>query len=189
MLTVLCEAKAGVAGCAVWSMVCAGGYAVAVAVRFVAEEDQMMIVTNNGQSIRFEVSDIRTMGRTAGGVRGISLKSDDLVVATGVVRADQDNLKLLVLTENGYGKKTALSEYKIQGRGGSGIKTLNITEKTGKIIGSKVVSIETEIMAMSQKSQVIRTSIESVSTLGRATQGVRIMKLRSGDSVASFTLM
>ncbi|MFT7328153.1 MAG: DNA gyrase subunit A [Crocinitomicaceae bacterium] len=160
-----------------------------LSVRFVSEEDQMMIVTQDGQSIRFEVADIRIMGRTAGGVRGISLKGEDLAVATGVVRADQNDLELLVVTKNGYGKKTPLSEYKIQGRGGSGIKTLNVTDKTGKIIGSKVFNIETEIMAMSQKSQVIRTNISSVSTLGRATQGVRLMKLRTGDSVASFTLI
>lgn len=160
-----------------------------LSVRFVEEKDQMMIVTEKGQSIRFEVSDVRTMGRTAGGVRGISLKSDDLVVATGVVRNDEDDLELLVLTKKGYGKKTPLAEYKIQGRGGSGIKTLNVTEKTGNIVGAKVVNNQIEIMAMSQKSQVIRTNINSVSTLGRATQGVRVMKLRDGDSVASFTLI
>ncbi|MFT6361177.1 MAG: DNA gyrase subunit A [Candidatus Paceibacteria bacterium] len=160
-----------------------------LSVRFVAEEDQVMIVTEAGQSIRFTVADIRTMGRTAGGVKGITLKGDDSVVGTGVVRADQEDLELLVLTENGYGKKTKLSEYKVQGRGGSGIKTLNVTDKTGKIIGSKVVNEEVEIMAMSQKSQVIRTTVDSVSTLGRATQGVRVMKLRAGDSVASFTLI
>lgn len=158
-------------------------------VKFVEEKDQVMIITESGQSIRFEVSDIRTMGRTAGGVRGITLKGDDGVVGTGVVAADQDNLELLVVTENGYGKKTPLAEYKVQGRGGSGIKTLNVTDKTGSIIGARVVSEQTEIIAMSQKSQVIRTSLESVSTLGRATQGVRLMKLREKDSVASFTLM
>lgn len=158
-------------------------------VRFAEEQDQIMIVTEKGQSIRFNVADIRTMGRTAGGVRGINLKSDDLVIGTGVVKSNQEDLELLVLTENGYGKKTPLVEYKIQGRGGSGIKTLNVTDKTGKIVGSKVVHEQAEIIAMSQRSQVIRTSIDSVSTLGRATQGVRVMKIRDGDSVASFTLM
>jgi DNA gyrase subunit A len=158
-------------------------------VRFVQEQDQIMIITTMGQSIRCNVSDIRTMGRTAGGVRGINLKGEDVVVATGVVTSEQENLELLVLTQKGYGKKTPLEEYKIQGRGGSGIKTLNVTEKTGNIIGAKVVNGEIEIIAMSQKSQVIRTTIKSVSTLGRATQGVRIMKLRDGDSVASFTLI
>jgi len=158
-------------------------------VRFAKENDQIMIVTELGQSIRFNVADIRTMGRTAGGVRGISLKGQDVVIGTGVVKSDQENLELLVVTKKGYGKKTPLSEYKIQGRGGSGIKTLNVTEKTGNIVGSRVVSNETEIIAMSQKSQVIRTTIDSVSTLGRATQGVRLMKMRDGDSVASFTLI
>jgi len=158
-------------------------------VRFAEEDDQIMIVTQLGQSIRFNVADIRTMGRTAGGVRGITLKGEDIVIGTGMVKSNQEDLELLVVTEKGYGKKTPLSEYKIQGRGGSGIKTLNVTEKTGNIVGSKVVNNEIEIIAMSQKSQVIRTTIDSVSTLGRATQGVRLMKMRDGDSVASFTLM
>ena len=122
-------------------------------------------------------------------MKGITLKGEDAVVGVGVIDPADEKVQLLVLTENGYGKKTKISEYKVQGRGGSGIKTINITTKTGKLIGAKVVSDETEIMAMSQKSQVIRTTIKSVSTLGRATQGVRIMKLRTGDSVASFTLM
>ena len=160
-----------------------------LSVRFVGEKDQVMLATQAGQSIRFNVADARIMGRTAGGVKGITLKGDDQVVALGVVASDQDNLEFLVLTENGYGKKTPLSEYKVQGRGGSGIKTLNVTAKTGKIIGSQIVNEEVEIIAMSQKSQVIRTTITSVSTLGRATQGVRVMKLRTGDSVASFTLI
>ena len=153
------------------------------------DQDQMVLVTSAGQSIRFNVSDIRTMGRTAGGVKGITLKGEDSVVGTGVVQPNQSDLQLLVVTENGYGKRTPLEEYKIQGRGGSGIKTLNVTDKTGFIIGSKVVSGETEIIAMSRNSQVIRTSLESVSVLGRATQGVRLMKLRDKDSVASFTLI
>ncbi|MCA9353199.1 DNA gyrase subunit A, partial [Patescibacteria group bacterium] len=160
-----------------------------LSVRFVSENEQVMIATAFGQSIRFKVSDIRTMGRTAGGVKGITLKKDDRVVDVGVVVEGQDELEFLVVTENGYGKKTSLAEYKVQGRGGSGIKTLNVTDKTGKLIGARVVVDEKEIMAMSQKSQVIRTSLDSVSALGRATQGVRIMKLRAGDSVASFTLM
>ncbi len=159
-------------------------------VRFVAEDDQIMIATQNGQSIRCAVSDIRTMGRTAGGVRGINLKGDDQVIGLGVVRANEENLEFLVVTENGYGKKTSLTEYKVQGRGGSGIKTLNVTDKTGKLVGAKVVGdASSEIIAMSQKSQVIRTALDSVSTLGRATQGVRIMKLRADDKVASFSLV
>ena len=160
-------------------------------VRFTHEDDQVMLITQLGQSIRFNVSDVRTMGRTAGGVKGMSLKPDDMVVGTGVVRADNtDDIDLLVITENGYGKKTPLSEYKIQGRGGSGIKTLNVTDKTGALIGGRIITTHaSELIAMSQKSQVIRTGLEAISRLGRATQGVRIMKLRDGDSVASFTLV
>ena len=160
-----------------------------LSVRFVHNDNQVIIVTQKGQSIHFIVSDIRSMGRTAGGVKGITLKEDDRVVGLGVI-SDIEKTELLVITENGYGKKTKLEEYRLQGRGGLGIKTLNVTKKTGLIIGSKVVdSQKTEIIAMSQKSQTIRTSLESVSTLGRATQGVRIMKLHIGDSVASFTLI
>ncbi len=160
-------------------------------VRFTKDGDEMMLITQLGQSIRFAVDDIRSMGRTAGGVKGMTLKPDDMIVGTGVVRTDNDNDKeLLVVSENGYGKRTDLSEYKIQGRGGSGIKTMNVTEKTGALIGARIVVGEAkEILAMSQNSQVIRTGIDSVSVLGRATQGVRIMKLRDGDSVASFTLI
>jgi DNA gyrase subunit A len=160
-------------------------------VRFTKDNDQVMLITQLGQSIRFKVSDVRTMGRTAGGVKGMTIKADDMIVGTGVVRADNENdLELLVVTENGYGKKTKLSEYKIQNRGGSGIKTLNVTEKTGALIGARIVTTETtELMAMSEQSLVIRMSIGDISTLGRATQGVRIMKLKSGDSVASFTLI
>ncbi len=162
-----------------------------LSVRFTTENDEVMLITQNGQSIRSKVSDVRTMGRTAGGVKGITLKGNDVVVGTGVVRGDNDDdLELLVLTENGYGKKTILDEYKVQGRGGSGIKTLNVTEKTGKLIGARITTKHvTELMAMSQQSQVIRTGLDSISSLGRATQGVRIMKLREGDSVASFTLV
>lgn len=158
--------------------------------RFVIEDDEIIVATQKGQSIRFKVADIRIMGRTAGGVKGISLKKGDSVVASSVINTTAADLELFVLTENGYGKKTELSDYKTQGRGGSGIKTLNVTEKTGNLIGAKVVGKDTtEIIAMSQKSQVIRTPLGSVPSLGRATQGVRIMKLRKDDSVASFTVI
>ncbi len=162
-----------------------------LSVRFTHDDDQIMMVTKNGQSIRTKVSDFRTMGRTAGGVKGMSLKGDDKVVGTGVIRAHKNtDLELLVITENGYGKKTVLDEYKIQGRGGSGIKTLNVTEKTGKLIGARIVTTEvSELMAMSEQSLVIRVPLDSIPSLGRATQGVRIMKLKGDDKVASFTLV
>lgn len=160
-------------------------------VRFTKDDDQMILATQLGQSIRFNVSDVRTMGRTAGGVKGMTIKPDDMIVGTGVIRANNsDDLELLVITENGYGKKTPLAEYKVQNRGGSGIKTLNVTDKTGALVGARIITSKvTELLAMSQKSQVIRTGLDSVSSLGRATQGVRIMKMRDGDVVASFTLV
>lgn len=159
-------------------------------VRFVQDKDEILLVSQMGQSIRTEVSGIRPMGRTAGGVRGMKLKPDDMLVGVGVIRSGEEDRELLVVTENGYGKKTKIQEYKIQGRGGMGIKTLNVTEKTGALIGAKVVGPDdSELLAISSQSQVIRTALDSVSTLGRATQGVRIMKMREGDVVASFTII
>jgi DNA gyrase subunit A len=161
-----------------------------LSVRFITDADEMMLITEAGQSIRFSSTDVRNMGRTAAGVRGIKLKDTDRVVATGVVRSEEQKLELFVLTENGYGKKTPLDEYKNQNRGGSGIKAMNVTDKTGRVIGARMVSPEvTEIIAMSQRSQVIRTKMDSVPSLGRSTQGVRVMKLRDEDKAASFTLI
>jgi len=154
--------------------------------QFIAKGDSAVIVTKKGQSIRFKESDVREMGRNAGGVRGISMGKGDIVVSAQTVVKDAKDPTLLVLMGNGYGKKTTLDEYKIQKRGGSGIKTAKITSKTGDLISAHVVTeSETEIVAISKKSQVIRTGIDEVPSLGRQTQGVRIMKLREGDSIAS----
>ena len=96
----------------------------------------------------------------------------------------------MIMTNNGYGKRTPIDEYKVQNRGGSGIKTANVTDKTGPVIGAKIVTDDdSELIAISQKSQVIRTELDSIPVLGRATQGVRIMKLREGDAIASLTLL
>jgi DNA gyrase subunit A len=126
------------------------------------------------------------MGRAAGGVRAIKLGKGDSVVGADVVKKDAKNPKLLVVSERGYGKQTDLSEYKVQGRGGSGIITMKVTDKTGQLIAGRVVTeAEEEIVAISKKSQVIRVDIKEIPTLGRSTQGVRVMKLREGDSLAS----
>lgn len=155
-------------------------------VQFVKKGDDVSLVTAEGQSIRFKESDIRAMGRSAGGVRGVRLDKGDSVVGIDIVKKEQKNPCLLILSENGYGKKTPMDEYKTQKRGGSGIKTSNVTAKTGKIMASKIVTEdEEEIVAMSKKSQVIRTELKQIPSLGRSTQGVRIMKLRDGDSIAS----
>ncbi len=159
-------------------------------VRFVYQGDEVVLVTEMGQSIRFTLDDVRAMGRTAAGVRGMRLREGDFVVGTGVIRASGGDRELLVISENGYGKRTKLEEHKLQKRGGSGIKTFNVTEKTGKLIGARITYDDVkEMIAMSKQSQVIRTKLDDIPILGRATQGVRIMKLKEGDKVASFTLI
>lgn len=161
-----------------------------LAALFVTGEDNVMLTTQNGQSIRFNNTDVREMGRTAGGVIGMKLDKGDMIVACDKVLAGVKGQELLIMTANGYGKKTKLSEYKTQKRGGSGIKTVKVTEKTGKLMVARIVTGENEeLLAVSKDSQVIRTEITSIPTLGRDTQGVRIMKLRDGDSVASFNLL
>ena len=153
---------------------------------FVSKNDDVVIATRDGQSIRFEAEDVREMGRNAAGVRVIKLGKDDAVISADVVPKDAKNPKLFVMGSNGYGKKTKLEEYKTQNRGGSGILTMNVTDKTGPLIAAKVVTDEIEEMvAMSKKSQVIRVNLNEIPTLGRSTQGVRVMKLRDGDSLAS----
>jgi len=148
--------------------------------------DEVMLATTGGQAIRFKEKDIREMGRTAGGVRGIKLKKNDEVIGVGVVKKDNKAGAFLTMSANGFGKKTALKEYKVQKRGGSGIKTAKITSKTGKLIVAKVLTgEEEELIAMSKKGQVIRTALKDISTLRRQTQGVTIMRLRAGDNIAS----
>lgn len=157
---------------------------------FVSGEDNVILTTQLGQSIRFSHDDVREMGRTAAGVIGMKLDKGDVIVAADKILAGVKGQELLIMTANGYGKKTKLSEYKTQKRGGSGIKTVKVTEKTGKLIVARVVTAESEeLLAVSKDSQVIRTEVTSIPTLGRDTQGVRIMKLRDGDSVASFNLL
>ena len=130
------------------------------------------------------------MGRTAGGVRAMKLGKADTIVGFDVVKKEtKDKAMVLVMSANGLGKKTAMKEYKVQKRGGSGIKTAKVTPKTGDIIMAKVINEESELIAMSQKGQVIRTALESVPALGRQTQGVSIMKMRAGDKVASITCL
>ncbi|MEK7175864.1 MAG: DNA gyrase subunit A [Patescibacteria group bacterium] len=148
--------------------------------------DNISIVTKEGMSIRFKESDIREMGRAAGGVRAIKLDKSDEVVGAHVIKPSWKNAHLLVISANGYGKRTELSEYKVQGRGGSGILTSKVTAKTGLVMASQVVTEEeSEVIAISKKSQVVRVALSEVPVLGRSTQGVRIMKLREGDSLAS----
>ncbi len=157
-----------------------------ISASFISKKDTVMIATKEGQSIHFESEDIREMGRNAAGVRAIKLDKNDHVISADVVSVDAKNPALFVMGANGYGKKTALSEYKVQNRGGSGILTMNVTSKTGPLISARVVTDEDEeIVAMSKKSQVIRVDLKEIPKLSRATQGVRVMKLREGDALAS----
>jgi DNA gyrase subunit A len=161
-----------------------------MAARFVDSGDSVILATNQGQSIRFKESDIREMGRTAGGVRAMKLKKGDEIIGTDIISKEDKDVTLLIMSANGFGKRSALKDYKIQKRGGSGIKTAKVTTKTGKLIVSKAITeAETELIAISKNSQVIRVDIKEVPVLGRQTQGVRIMKLREGDSIASLTCL
>jgi len=150
--------------------------------------DEIAVITSDGSAIRFKERDVRPMGRAAAGVIGIRLEKGAKVVGAEVVSAktDKKNLKLLVVMANGYGKRTEIGAYKVQKRGGKGVLTAKITSKTGEIVSAHITGPENkEIIAVSRKGVVIRTELESVSVLGRATQGVRIMKMEPGDTVAS----
>jgi len=150
-------------------------------------EDDIVLATKNGIAIRFKEDDIRPMGRSAAGVKGIRLKKDDEVVGMDVVHSQLKQYFLIVM-DNGYGKRTDINQYKVQGRGGSGIKTAQITSKTGKVVMSSILidsPEEEDLIVISRKGQVIRTAVKSISLLGRATQGVRIMCLEEDDKVAS----
>jgi DNA gyrase subunit A len=157
---------------------------------FVEKGDEVILATSDGQSIRFKESDIREMGRAAGGVRGMAIDKGDYLVNADVIRKDMKNPEFLVMTATGNGKKTPLDEYKTQKRGGSGIKTVNVTAKTGRLVIGRVITDEhTELIAISKRSQVIKVDTKAIPSLGRSTQGVKIMKPREGDSIASLTLL
>ncbi|HUT22586.1 MAG TPA: DNA gyrase subunit A [Candidatus Bipolaricaulota bacterium] len=157
--------------------------------------DQVFLVTSNGQSIRFDEKNVRAMGRSAAGVRGIRLKGEDKVIGMDVMDAKLSaGYELMVATELGYGKRTSIKQYKVQNRGGSGIRTAKVTSKNGKAIFGKVVDPkdrkERDIIIISQKGQVIRIPFTSIPSLGRDTQGVRIMRFKAaGDSVANIAFV
>lgn len=161
-----------------------------ISARFVGKGDEVSFVTAQGQSIRFKESDVREMGRSASGVAGMKLGKGDSIVSADVIdKAHAKNSEILVVMENGFGKTTSVTEYKVQKRGGSGIKTAKVTSKTGDVIGAAVVYSEDreegELVVMSKKGQVIKLPLKDVPSLGRQTQGVKVMKMRAGDSIAS----
>lgn len=168
-------------------------------VRKSSGQDEIILITQKGQSVRFKEKQVREMGRPASGLRGIRLKKGDEVIGADIIKTDNSKTLpagrqvetgnyLLIVMDNGYGKKTDVKEYRVQGRGGSGIKTAKVTPKTGQIVAAKILEgSEEDLIVISKKGQVIRTPISAVPTISRATQGVRIMKLDEGDKVASAT--
>jgi DNA gyrase subunit A len=163
-------------------------------VKLSSGKDEVVVTTSKGQAIRFKESQARPMGRNASGIRAIKVKKGDRVAGFGIIKEDElkdkDKLPtLMVVMVNGFAKQTSIKEYKLQNRGGSGIRTANITSKTGDLIGAEIVTTETEVLALSAKGQVIRTELESVRHTGRAAQGVKIMNLRPGDSLAGVVII
>jgi len=160
-----------------------------ISAQFVGKGDEVSLITKQGQAIRFKETDIRQMGRTASGVTGMKLSKDDHIVSAEVLKDNDIDREVLVVTEFGYGKTTPAKEYKIQKRGGSGIKTVKLTSKTGPVVKGLIITgeerAEGELVIMSKRGQVIKLPLKQVPTLGRQTQGVRVMKMRDGDSIAS----
>lgn len=158
-------------------------------------KDEISLVTKNGQSIRFEETDVRAMGRTAAGVRGINLKKGDIVVGMDIINpavAKKGALELFTIAENGLGKRTNLTEYKVQGRGGSGIRTMHVSAKTGGVVAAYVSGKDDDrdLMIISRKGIVLRIPFKSVPSLGRDTQGVRVMRFKEeGDAVSSVAFL
>ena len=155
-------------------------------VKLTSGRAEVMIAVRDGRAIRFNESTVRPMGRVSSGVRAISIGDSDEVV--GMIAIEPDSKQdVLVLSENGYGKRTDLDEYRITNRGGKGVKTINVTEKTGKLISIQAVTDDNDLMIINRSGLTIRTSADQIRVAGRATQGVRVINLREGDAIASVT--
>ena len=155
-------------------------------VKLTSGNAEIMIAARDGRAIRFNESTVRPMGRVSSGVRAISIEESDEVI--GMIAIEPESQQdVLVLSENGYGKRTDLDEYRITNRGGKGVKTINVTDKTGKLISIQAVTDENDLMIINRSGLTIRTSADQIRVAGRATQGVRVINLREGDSIASVT--
>lgn len=157
-----------------------------IGVRFTDGERRIILGTRDGLAIMFEEDDVRSMGRQARGVHGIRLNDMDEVVGMDTVKDDSE---VLTVTEEGYGKRTAATEYRVQQRGGKGVINMKVTEKTGAVVGLKVVTPNQELMLITQDGIVIRTNVDEISVISRNTQGVTLMKTENGDRVASLAVM
>ncbi|MEZ5000216.1 MAG: DNA gyrase C-terminal beta-propeller domain-containing protein [Bacteroidales bacterium] len=146
----------------------------------------IMMAVESGRAIRFPESSVRPMGRTASGVRGITLgNANDRVIGMVTVDIETGEENLLVVSEKGYGKRSDAEDYRITNRGGKGVKTINITEKTGKLIALKSVTDEDDLMIITHVGTALRIPVSSLRIMGRATQGVKLINLRENDSIAS----
>ena len=147
-------------------------------------DSQVMLALGSGKAIRFEEGKTRPMGRNASGVRGIRLAhKDDEVI--GMIAVNDEESNILVVSENGYGKRSTLEDYRITNRGGKGVKTINVTEKTGKLVSIKDVMDVDDLMIINKSGIAIRMAVADLRVMGRATQGVRLIKVREGDSIAA----
>jgi len=148
---------------------------------------EVLLAKKSGKAIRFNESGVRPMGRTASGVRGVRLENDqDEVIGMVCVNETEDNdTSIMVVSDKGYGKRTDIGDYRITGRGGKGVKTLSITDKTGNLISIKDVTDENDLMIITRNGIAIRMRMEDVRVMGRATQGVRLIKIRENDNIAS----
>jgi DNA gyrase subunit A len=156
-----------------------------MAVQLSDGESEIFIGSRDGMAIRFVEGDVRPMGRTAYGVRGIQLREGDEVVAMEVVKPGGT---LLTVTGRGYAKQTSLEEYRVQGRGGYGLKNLEVTEKNGHVVGIAQIRESEELLVITEQGKILRTPAADIRTIGRATQGVRLMELENGDTIVSIAL-
>ena len=156
--------------------------------RITSGNAEILIAAREGKAIRFNEQTVRPIGRVGAGVRGISIEEDDEVV--GMIAIEPDDKKdVLVVSENGFGKRTDLDEYRITNRGGKGVKTINVTEKTGKLVSIQAVGDDNDLMVINRSGVVIRTAVDQIRLAGRATQGVKVINLREGDSIASVVVV
>ena len=148
-------------------------------------EQDIMMAVRSGKAIRFPEEKVRSMGRNASGVRAITVDSENDEVVGMVVVKEGDGFDVMVVSEQGYGKRSALEDYRITNRGGKGVKTITVTEKTGELVSLKAVTDEDDLMIITKKGTMIRMGVDTLRVMGRATQGVRLISLRKGDEIAS----
>ena len=146
---------------------------------------QIMMAVRSGRAIRFPEEAVRPMGRTASGVRGIRLEDEETDFVVGMITIENGSKEVLVVSENGYGKRSDIEDYRVTNRGGKGVKTINITEKSGSLIALKDVSDNDDLMIITQLGNILRSPVSALRVMGRATQGVRLINLRENDTIAS----